>query len=143
MMSLLMALTLSVGGYAYEGQPKEISVLPSLAQKAVLQLPDISAEDLLIDDAKCAEATCSKLARVKGSLAARVGDVEYKTLFAYVDVNRQGELVRPLKARAIVFSEVETGTRLTVSIGDDRRTVCFGASSQSNFCSLYQVRSNY
>jgi hypothetical protein len=142
MIQIVIAALLSTSAYSYEGQPKNITLMPSLAQKVTMVLPALNTDDLAIEDTKCAEALCSKLARVQNNLKATTAGIEYKLLFAWVNVNRNGQLIQPLAPRALVLGEVETGTRLTLSLDETRSTACFGANS-STVCTFYLVNSTY
>lgn len=142
MFQMLMSLMISFSAGAFEGQPKEIVVMPNLASKMTMILADLKVTDLKQEKFNCSQNTCNVLATVDSDVLATVGDVQWRAKYARVNVGRDGQIQTPFQSNVITFEELETENRLTMAINDDveYRTLCFGkVGNNGRNCTTYKV----
>ena len=136
MFQILASLMLSFSVYAFDGQPKKVTVMPDLSTKTVLTLPELSVADLEIKKTTCREATCKVLATVTKELVAQVGTIDYKLKMAWVTVGRDGRPIEPFESQILILQELETGNRITLAHKENLTSLCFGkGAGTQNMCS--------
>ncbi len=147
MFLIIVSLLVSYSANAFEGQPKEIMIMPHFASKIAMTFADLKVSDLKQDKFTCRQSHCDVLATVEADVMAEVGDVQWRAKYARVTVGRDGQFQTPIQSSAIIFEEVETGNRLTMAIREndaENRSLCFGkVGNNGRNCTSYKVMSNY
>ena len=143
--SLVTVFLSMVSVYAFEGQPKEILVMPSMDRIQAVALPDLNMEDIVKEQWSCEANSCFQLAKVNKDLYLPIGQVQYKINLALVEINKEGQIMTPFHAKVIYTNEVNTNSRLILSLDETRATACFGTANSNNgsSCSFFKINSTY